>query len=175
MPGWTVHPEFDPWLGALTLRIGCSLGGDFAGPLNCVSTSAQTSNPKPSEVFVRPLVHAVINTIERRYAESVHLPASEVWPNAVEQVRRISWDAPCDQHLALFFHSSVNPVELYADAVCHQAGAGQFAEWKEGTWKALQTSFESLMLRPLRFFIGVDQVAVRRAKHDGYEIVQVRP
>lgn len=175
MPDWTIHSEFDPRLGAQTLRIGHSPGDAIAGALKCVSWAAQTSNPKPTEIFVRPLVHAVINTIERRYAECAHLPATKVWPNAVELVRQISWEAPCDHHQALFFDSSVNPVELYADAVCHQAGAGEFAEWKEGTWKALNSSFESLLQRPLRFFIGADQAAIRRTKHEGYDIVQVRP
>ena len=157
------------------LRIGHSPSGNSIRAAKCFPGATHANKLQPVEILVRPLVHAVINTIERRYAESIHLPATKAWPNAVEQIRRISWESPVDEHVALFFHSSVNPVELYADAVCQQAGAGRFTEWEACTWKSLQACFESLMQRPLRFFIGADQAAVRHAKLEGYVVVQVRP
>ena len=156
------------------LRIRYSPSGNSIGVAKLAPGPTRHANLQTVEIFVRPLVHAVINTIERRYAEDVHLPATKAWPTAVEQIRRNSWESPSDEHVALFFHSSVNPVELYADAVCQQAGAGRFTEWEACTWKSLQACFESLMQRPLRFFIGADQAAIRHAKQEGYVIVQVR-
>ena len=175
MPDWRIHSEFDPCLGSQMLRIGHSPSGNSIRAARRVLGSPRSANSQTVEIFVRPLVHAVINTIERRYAENVHLPATKVWPNAVEQIRRVSWESPSDEHIALFFHSSVNPVELYADAVCHQAGAGRFTEWEACTWKSLQACFESLMQRPLRFLVGADQAAIRHAKLESYVVVQVRP
>lgn len=73
------------------LRFGYSPSGNSMGAAKRSPGANRNTKSPTVEIFVGPLVHAVINTIERRYAESVHLPATQVWPNAVERIRRISY------------------------------------------------------------------------------------
>ena len=59
------------------LRIRYSPSGNSIGVAKLAPGPTRHANLQTVEIFVRPLVHAVINTIERRYAEDVHLPATK--------------------------------------------------------------------------------------------------
>ena len=175
MPDWRVHAEFDPRLGVQTLKLGLSRNSYHVSPDVHEFPTAQSPPLGENEVPVKPLIREVIDAIERRHLERAHLPATKVWPDAVELVRRATWESPDSPPQALFFDASVNPVELYADAVWQRAGAKEFGEWTESTWVVLKDSFEDMMQRPMRFFLGLDQSTIRRAKHEGYAIILVRP
>lgn len=175
MPDWKIHSEFDPRLGLQTLRIGSSLD---TSP-SAVSDQAIQPWRQPTsglvEIPVRSLAHEAIDGIERRYRERLHFPAKRIWPDAVELVLRSTWDSPEELHQALFFHPTVDPAEVFADAICWRAGAGKYNVWSDSTWQVMVESIKIMVRRPMRFFLGSSLAAIRQAKHDGYAIVHVRP
>lgn len=175
VPNWKIQSEFDPRLGFQTLSIGCSPDisrstvGEQELPLR------KPSSPQVAELAIRSLANKVIDAIEQRYSEKAPLLAGQIWPNAAELVRQATWDSPDDAPIALFFHPSVDPVEVYLDAVCRRAGVVQFGGWSDSTWQSMTESFKILVSRPMRIFHGVEFAAIRKAKHEGYAILQVRP
>ena len=175
MPNWKIHSEFDPRLGVQTLSIGCPPDISRATVGEQWLPSRRPSSPHVVELAVRSLANKVIDAIERRYSEKAPLLSGQMWPKAAELVRQATWESPEDTPVALFFHPSVDPVEVYLNAVCRRAGAVQFGGWSDSTWRTMIESFKILVSRSMRFFHGIEFAAIRQAKHEGYAILQVRP